>query len=380
MPDVLFNDFKANWDQYGEEVLQAIDRVGRSGWLVLGDEVSEFERLLAAYWGLDHCVGCASGLDALELSLRASGLEAGQKVLTTPLSAFATSLAITRAGGVPIFVDVDKSGQIDLDLCRSAMRSDSDLRYLVPVHLFGHAIDLEQMTELRDQFSLTIIEDCAQAIAAKSRGNPVGSVGAYAATSFYPTKNLGCMGDGGAILTDDAEGARRLRSLRDYGQSEKFKHTELGLNSRLDEIQAALLGSVFLPVLDRTNRRRGEVAARYCKGLANPLLQVSQVPNGSESVWHLFPVTVEVEANERLSARKGFRDHLQRLGIQTAIHYPVLIPDQAALSPYGGEELCLTELPEARRFAESEVSLPVHPLLSDQDVDRVIEACNRWRQ
>ena len=379
MPDVLLNDFKANWNRYRDGILQAIDRVGESGWLVLGSEVEEFEQTLASYWKLDHCVGCASGLDALELGLRASGLEAGQKVLTTPLSAFATTLAITRAGGIPVFVDVDESGQIDLDLCESAFSEDSNLRYMIPVHLFGHANDLDRMASLRDRFSLTIVEDCAQAVGAKSRGTPVGQVGTYAATSFYPTKNLGCMGDGGAILTDDDQGAKRLRSLRDYGQSAKFEHSELGLNSRLDEIQAAILSHVLLPNLERETRRRAEIAARYCKELSNSHFEIAAIPDGSESVWHLFPILILADANKRSKSRQSFREHLEKFGIQSGVHYPVAIPDQEALRDFGSE-ICLTAIPETRRFSESEVSLPIHPLLSDDDVGRVVEACNRWRR
>ena len=212
---ILLNDFKRQWADTGEFVLEAVRRVGESGWYVLGGEVASFERTLAARVGRGHAIGCASGLDAIEIGLRASGVMPGTKVLTTPLSAFATTLAILRARAVPVFVDVDEHGLLDLDLCRTALASDPAIRAMVPVHLFGHALDLNVLTELRDRFELTVVEDCAQAIGAVHAGQQVGSVGQAAALSFYPTKNLGALGDGGAVTTDDAGIAARCRSLRE---------------------------------------------------------------------------------------------------------------------------------------------------------------------
>ncbi len=181
---IPLNDFRAQWSLHREEVLAAVERVGASGWLILGAELEQFEAALAGAWGLPFCVGCASGLDAIEIGLRCSGLRPGDKVLTTPLSAFATSLAITRAGGVPLFVDVDEAGQMDLTLCEEVLAERDDIRFLVPVHLYGHAIDLDRLAAIRDRFSLRIVEDCAQAIGASSRNRAVGSVGQFAATSF----------------------------------------------------------------------------------------------------------------------------------------------------------------------------------------------------
>lgn len=371
MKPIQPNDFAEHWSRHREQVLAAIDAVGASGRLVLGRRVAEFERDLAAAWPLRHCVGCASGLDALEIALRCAGLRPGQRVLTTPLSAFATSLAVVRAGGVPVFVDVDASGQIDLAACAAACEDDRELRFLLPVHLYGHALDLAGLAALRDRFGLRIVEDCAQAIGARSRGAAAGSVGDFAATSFYPTKNLGALGDGGALLTDSDEGARIARELRDYGQSDRFRHVRLGLNSRLDELHAAVLGQVFLPALPEATARRRAIAQRYGAGLRNEAVAAVPAPEGSESVWHLYPVLVAGD-------RDGFRGHLERAGIGTGVHYPRVIPDQPALA-----EIVAAAPPgplhRARRFAESEVSLPIHPYLSDEDVDRVIHACNAWQ-
>jgi dTDP-4-amino-4,6-dideoxygalactose transaminase len=368
---VLMNDFRTQWSQYGPQVLEAVERVGESGWLILGKEVAALETALSEYWGLAHCVGCASGLDAIEIALRCAGLRAGQKVLTTPLTAFATSLAVTRAGGVPVFVDVDDSGLLDLDLCRAAFAGDEELRFMVPVHLYGHALDLERLEALRDEFGLQIVEDCAQAIGARSRGAPVGSVGEFAATSFYPTKNLGAMGDGGAVLTIHEGMALSARVLRDYGQTGKFEHEELGLNSRLDELHAAILHGVFLPELRRATERRCEIASRYRAEINHPDLIAPAPPEGSESVWHLYPLVVS-------EGRNALRDHLESRRIASGVHYPILNSAQQALAHLGATPV-LTPLPRAQHFADHELSIPIHPFLSDEDVDRVVDACNSWR-
>lgn len=367
---ILLNDFRAQWESLREDALAAVERVGRSGWWVLGSEVSAFETELAELWELPFCVGCASGLDAIEIALRCAGLVPGDAVLTTPLSAFASTLAVLRAGGVPLFVDVDASGQLDLELAATALERRRDVRFLLPVHLYGHAMDLARLAALRDRFELRVVEDCAQAIGARSRGRPVGSVGELAATSFYPTKNLGCMGDGGALLARSAEAAELARSLRDYGQSAKYEHRYLGLNSRLDELQAAILRDAFLPRLPRATKRRGEIAERYRREIRSPGLDLVPPPEGSESVWHLFPVRLAGD-------RSGFQAHLRAAGIASGIHYPVPIPDQEALRDQPGAQ-ALSDLPVARAFATEEVSLPLHPLLTDREVERVIEACNAW--
>lgn len=371
MRQILLNDFRAQWGATREAVLGAVERVGASGWLVLGGEVSAFEEELAALWELPHAVGCGSGLDALEIALRCAGLRPRQKVLTTPLSAFATALAVVRAGGVPVFADVDDSGLLDLDLAEEVLEAHPDVRALLPVHLYGHALDARRLGALRERFDLLLVEDCAQSVGARSRGLPTGSTGALAATSFYPTKNLGCLGDGGAVLTRSPEAAEQARRLRDYGQREKYVHSDLGLNSRLDELQAAILRDALLPGLGRLTKRRVEVAERYRESIRHPAIALPPVPEGSESVWHLFPVLVKGD-------REALRAHLGERGITTGVHYPLLLPDQEALAgtPEARE---LVPLPRARAFAARELSLPVHPFLDDASVERVIAACNEWR-
>jgi len=365
---VAANDFVAQWRAIQADALSAMTRVGESGWYILGREVEQFEVALARFWGLDTAIGCASGLDAIELSLRCLGLRHGELVLTTPFSAFATTLAIVRAGGVPVFVDVDTSGCIDLAAAEACLREHPEIRWFVPVHLYGHALDLERLADLQQRFDLRIVEDCAQSIGASSRGVPTGGVGQMVATSFYPTKNLGALGDGGAILTRSTELATRARCLRDYGQTAKYEHSELGLNSRLDELHAAVLHDALLPRLQAFTARRKDIAARYEAEIANPAVELPAAPAGSASVWHLFPVLVD--APERFIA------HLRTKRVAGGRHYPRLIPHQPALA--GVEHRVVGAMTMAERFAQHEVSLPIHPFLTDDDVTRVIDACRAF--
>lgn len=369
---VLLNDFAAQWREVGPDVHAAVERVGASGWYVLGEETRRFERRLGEAWGLPFVVGVASGMDALEIALRCLGLSAGEKVLTTPLSAFATTLAAMRGGAVPVFVDTDETGLMDLSLAREALRADPSIRFLVPVHLYGHSLDLAELESLAGEFGVAVVEDCAQAIGARSGGRAVGTVGAAAALSFYPTKNLGAMGDGGAVATPSPEVDRKARALRNYGQSARYVHDESGLNSRLDEIHAAILSTALLPRLEAWTGRRRAIAARYREALRGAAVDLPPVPEGSESVWHLFPVLVDD------GRRDDFMQHLRTRQIEAGVHYPVLIPDQRALRQYGRWEV-RGGLSRARRYAAGEVSLPIHPHLSDDDVGRVIEAVRDWR-
>lgn len=369
---VLLNDFVAQWRAVSPEALEAMDRVGGSGWYILGREVERFESALSSTWGIEHAIGVGNGLDAIEIALRASGLHAGDKVLTTPLSAFATTLAVVRCGGVPVFVDTDRSGLLDLGLARAVLSRDRGIRFLLPVHLYGHALDLQTLRELRNEHGTVVIEDCAQAIGARSHGCAVGTVGAAAAVSFYPTKNLGALGDGGAVLTPDPQLAGRARTLRHYGQSSTYVHDELGLNSRLDELHAAVLGDVLLPRLASWTARRAEIARRYREGIGGCHVEVLPVPEGSDSVWHLFPVLAPQ------GRRDALRSHLRDEGVGSGVHYPTLIPDQEALRREGIGEIH-GELDRARSIADREVSLPIHPFLTDEEVERVIGAVVSWK-
>ena len=367
---ILLNDFRRQWEDTSAAVLATVAEVGESGWYILGKHVTQFEQSLTSLWGRRYAAGVASGLDAIEISLRVLGCQAGDRVLTTPLSAFATTLAILKIGAVPVFADTDSSGHLDLALCREVLRRRRDIRFLVPVHLYGRALDMPALRELRTEWNLQVVEDCAQAILAFSAGIPAGSAGHLAATSFYPTKNLGALGDGGAILTDDGEFDRLVRVLRDYGQSAKYRHDEIGYNSRLDELHAAILNRVYLPALQGWTTRRREIAARYRAGIRHERVACLPAPPRSESAEHLFPVLVPEGSKARFLAYMRSKD------ILCGEHYPVVIPQQRAMGQAKYE--IATPLETAVRIAGSEVSLPIHPYLTDGEVECVIDASNEW--
>ena len=371
-PDrILLNDFKRQWSDIGPDVLAAVERVGASGWYVLGQSVADFERALASRMERRFAVGCASGLDAIEIALRALALPAGTRVLTTPLSAFATTLAIVRAGCVPVFADVDAHGNLDLEICARVLGERPDLRAMVPVHLYGQPLDLDVLADLKRRFALRIVEDCAQSIGARFGERAAGTVGELAATSFYPTKNLGALGDGGALLGDDEALCKVAAALRNYGQSSRYVHDRLGLNSRLDELHAAILQTAMLPRLDDWTARRRRVAARYLAGIRHAQVSLPAPPSRAVPVWHLFPVLVAP------ARRAHLQDHLRAAAVDSAVHYPSLLPDQQALAGIATE--VIGDLPRARQYAAGEVSLPIHPFLTDGEVDRVIDAVNGWK-
>lgn len=365
LTQVRANDFARQWQDVGSDALAAIDRVGRSGWLVLGEEVRSLELELAAWWGAPHAVGVASGLDALEIALRCADIPEGTRVLTTPLTAFATTLAIVRAGAKPVWCDVDETGGLDLNQADVALRADRSIRAVMPVHLYGHPLDPAALERLTAEHDVVVIEDCAQSAGAARDGKPTGLAGIAAGTSLYPTKNLGAMGDGGVLLTSDETIAERARRLRNYGQSAQYEHVELGLNSRLDELHAAILRSAMLPRLDRWLARRAEIASRYTEAIREIRLR-PVVAAGGNSAHHLFPVEV-------LDLDPGaVREQIVRRGVAVGRHYPLVCPDQPAVRGLG---TIVGDLAVARRLAKRELSLPIHPYLEDHEVEAVIEAC-----
>lgn len=370
-PTILQNDFKRQWKVVEEAVLRAVGRVGASGWYILGNEVAAFEKELAAFWGVSHAIGTGNGLDAIEIGLRCLGLQPRDKVLTTPLSAFATTLAVVRAGGIPVFTDVDETGGIDFAQCRDLLARDSSIRFFLPVHLYGRALNMEELGRLQSDFRLQVLEDCAQAIGASAAGIRAGTKGQVAATSFYPTKNLGALGDAGALLTNDAAIAKAAMEMRNYGQSAHYQHSRPGLNSRLDELHAAILREAFLPNLTAWTAARRRIAMKYFDEIRNAPLTLPATGSPNDSVWHLFPVLVNA------GSRDDFQASLRSQGIATGVHYPRIIPDQPALANAGLDHNS-TDLENARRFARTEVSLPVHPFMTDAEVEAVIRACNSW--
>lgn len=363
--EVAANDFRRQWADVREDALEAVDRVGESGYLILGEEVAAFERELASWWGVPHAVGVASGLDGIEIGLRCAGVAAGDRVLTTPLTAFATTMAILRVGAEPVWSDVEESGAIDLARADAVLRADPSIRAVVPVHLYGHPIDPAGLERLAAEHGVVVVEDCAQSAGAIRDGRPTGLAGAAAAVSLYPTKNLGALGDGGVLLTADGELAERARRLRNYGQGDRYEHLELGLNSRLDELQAAVLRSALLPRLDGWIARRREIGAHYDRELGPGLRPIAAA--GGESARHLFPVEVAGDPTAVAAS-------LRAQGIAVGRHYPFLCPDQPAAQ---GAGIAADALDVARRLCERELSLPIHPYLSDGEVEQVVDACAR---
>jgi dTDP-4-amino-4,6-dideoxygalactose transaminase len=351
--------------QPGEEAAaidEAMRRVIARGWFILGPELEAFEREFADACVAAHAVGVGNGTDAIALTLRALGVGPGDEVVTTPLSAAYTALAIVMAGARPVFADIDDE-RLTIDPRAVDACITSRTRAIVPVHLYGQAADMPALVSIARRRNLAVVEDCCQAHLATAAGRPVGTFGAAGAFSFYPTKNLGALGDGGAIVTNDAQLAARLRRLRNGGQSDRYRHVEAGVNSRLDELQAAIL-RVRLPLLAKWTVRRRELAAAYRRALAGAPVRVPpEVDSGH--VYHLFPV--------RSAERKLLQAHLAENRIETLIHYPIPIPRQAAFSS-DARNAC----PIADRVCDEVFSLPLHPRLETAAVDRVADVLCRF--
>jgi dTDP-3-amino-3,4,6-trideoxy-alpha-D-glucose transaminase len=287
-------------------------------------------------------------------------------VLTTPLTAFATTLAILRAGAVPVWCDVDDTGGLDLDRALAAVGADRGIRAVLPVHLYGHPLDPVRLRAIAAEGPI-LIEDCAQSVGAERDGVPTGLVGAAAATSLYPTKNLGALGDGGVLLTSDPDLAASARRMRDYGQARRYEHVDVGLNSRLDELHAAVLRSALLPRLNGWLHRRHVLAGRYGEALAETVLRPVR-PAAGHSADHLFPVELMRGDPERTA------EILRGQGVAVGRHYPFVCPDQPAAA---GRGECRDDLAVARRLAARELSLPLHPHMSDAEAEHVVAACRR---
>lgn len=360
---IPFNDLGRLEQRLRPSLEEAALRALRSGWYVLGPELEAFEREFAAYHGRGHAVGVANGTDALELALRAAGIGPGDEVITVSHTAVATVCAIERAGAKPVLVDIDEATYtIDPRAAEAAVSPRSCA--LVPVHLYGQPADLTALAALAERHGLFLLEDCAQAHGARWNGRKVGTFGHAAAFSFYPTKNLGALGDGGAVVTGDAELAARLRRLRHYGQVNRYEHLERGQNSRLDEIQAALL-RVKLAALDGQNEERRELARRYERALAG--VATPFVRPEAEPVFHLYVA--------RSGERDALVEELARGGIGTLIHYRVPVHLQPAYRDLGYRE---GSLPVTERVAREIVSLPLFVGLTEREVDEVARAVNAF--
>jgi dTDP-4-amino-4,6-dideoxygalactose transaminase len=350
----------AAYHRYRHELEAAWRRVMESGWYILGPEVAGFEAEFAATIGADAAVGVASGTEAVWLALRAVGVQPGDEVLVTSLTASATLAAIVEAGAVPVFVD-GRASDLNLDPLELAKRLSPRTRAVVAVHLYGNPADLTAITAFCRAHGLRLVEDCAQAHGARHAGRPVGAFGDAAAWSFYPTKNLGAFGDGGMVTTSDAGVAEQVRLLREYGWRERYDSALHGWNSRLDELQAALL-RVRLAHLEDDNQRRRDIASRYRRALPASLRSPA-AGAGDVGVEHLFVI--------RHPRRDALRQALAEAGIGTAIQYPVPCHLQRAYEAYGGGP---GSLPVTEQAVGEILSLPMYPELSGDEVEQVIGA------
>jgi len=363
---IRMNGFQREPDALRARELAAADRVLRSGWYILGREVRAFEEEWARAVGTTHAVGVGNGMDAIEIGLRALGIGAGDEVITTPMTAFATVLAILRAGAEPVLGDIDPdTAQLSLESARRCLGPRT--RGVLAVHLYGHVHDLDRWKSLCERASIHLLEDCAQAHLASWNGVRAGAWGKLGAFSFYPTKNLGAIGDGGALVTSDDALAALARQLRNYGQSDRYHHPVIGLNSRLDELHAAILRE-RLAVLEEFTARRRAIAQAYRAGIANSAIQLLAEPRQAEShVYHLFVV--------RCAQRDRLAEHLHARGIESLAHYPVPVHGQP---PCTGLRRDPAGLQASEQHARECLSIPCHPQLEDSEVQTVIRALNEF--
>jgi dTDP-4-amino-4,6-dideoxygalactose transaminase len=365
---VNFLDLKKLNEEYSQELKEACARVIDSGWYISGNELNVFETQFSQYCGTKHCIGVANGLDALILTLRAwkemGKLHDGDEVIVPANTYIASVLAITENNLKPVFVEPDeKSFNLDPHKIRAAITSKT--KAILPVHLYGQLADMPQILKIAKEFKLLVLEDSAQAHGASINGKKAGNWGDASGFSFYPGKNLGALGDAGAITTNDYELADVLQQLRNYGSKIKYQNDFKGVNSRLDEIQAAML-SVKLKYLDEQTKARRTVINQYFQGINNPLIQIPRIENEENHVWHLFVI--------RTQQREKLQEHLKKHKIQTLIHYPIPPHQQLAYKEYNHLSLPITE-----RIHKEVLSLPLSPVMIKKEIESVIAALNSYK-
>jgi dTDP-4-amino-4,6-dideoxygalactose transaminase len=365
MISVPFLDLVKLHEPIRDALDRAYRRVADSAWFVMGPELEAFESEFATYCEVDHCIGVGNGLEALHLLLRAYGIGVGDEVLVPSNTFIATWLAVTECGAIPVPVEPNpETHNIDPALIEDAISSRT--RAIIPVHLYGQTADMDPINAIAAKHGLTVIEDAAQAQGARYKGRRAGSLGAAAATSFYPGKNLGAFGDGGAVLTSDKTIADKVRKLRNYGSALKYQHEISGYNSRLDELQAAFL-RVKLQVLDEWNASRRHIAQQYSEALTGLNIGLPSIPDFSEPVWHLYVI--------RSSERDDLQSGLEKRGVSTVIHYPIPPHRQGCY-----RHLELGDLPVAELLAREVLSLPMTPSMTGEQIGHVIsslDACVR---
>lgn len=364
IPFVSFIPLEKELDQ---ELRAAFERVYQSSWYIAGREDEAFEKAFADFCNVGYCVGTGNGLDALMLALKALGIKGGDEVIVPSNTFIATALAVTYVGAKPVFVEPDlRTFNINPELVEDKITEKT--KAIIPVHLYGLPCDMDVIVEIARKYHLLIIEDCAQAHGAKYKGQTVGSFGDVAGFSFYPGKNLGALGDAGAVITNNKELADKIRELGNYGSDYKYHHIYQGNNSRLDELQAAFL-SAKLPILNKMNEERRRIARMYSEGITNPLIICPFVPQYAESVWHIYGI--------RCGKRDALEAYLNEHGIGTNKHYPIPIHLQECYKSLGYVE---GDFPIAEEISKTELSLPMYYGMTCEEIEYVIEMINRFKE
>lgn len=362
--NIFFNVLDRQYKKYQSEYQSALHTVFDSGWYVLGKQVSAFETEFASFLGISECVGLNSGLDALTLAIRSLGIRYGDEVIVPANTYIATVLAVTQNGSTPIFVEPDEYYNIDAIKIEKAITKRT--KAIIVVHLYGQAANMDPITSIAKHYHLALIEDCAQSHGASYQHKMTGIFGDIGCFSFYPTKNLGAFGDGGAIVTNHKALAEKIRLYRNYGSKIKYQNEVEGVNSRLDELQAALL-RVKLNHLTELNEERKKLAANYLRYIRNTKLLLPQTRNGSDNIYHLFPI--------RCNNRDSFQEYLLSCGIQTQIHYP--IPPHLA-NCYAKKGFSKFKLPITEAYASKLLSIPLYNGMTDEEQGYVIDCINRF--
>lgn len=358
-------DLQAQYELIKDEIDSAIQQVLKSGQFILGSHLKALEEEIAAHCHTEYAVGVASGTDALHLSLLACSIGPGDEVITTPFTFIATAEAISQAGATPAFVDIDpRTFNIGVDKIEEKITPRT--KAILPVHLYGQPVDIDEIITLAENHNLKIIEDCAQAIGAEYRGKRVGSFGDAGCLSFFPSKNLGCYGDGGMVVTNNPEIAERIRLLRTHGSKQKYYHTLLGFNSRLDEIQAAIL-RVKLRHLDEWNARRQEIAALYQALLKDARVTTPYLAPERKHIYHQYTI--------RVTKRDELQKKLRQLEIASAVYYPLPLHLQEVYKSLGYPE---GSLPESERAAKEALSLPMFPELKEEEISKISFEVNKY--
>jgi len=364
--NIPFIDFSREYSELSSEIDEAIIRTVRSGWYILGRDLEQFEKNFSDFIGIKYAVGCASGTEAITLALLSLEIKAGDEVITQTNTCVPTVCGIVNSGAVPVFCDVFEESLM-MDTKNLESKISNRTKAFLPVNLYGASVDYDELDWLSKKYSIPIIEDCAQSHGSLYKGKRTGTFGIMGCFSFYPTKNLGCYGDGGAIVTDDHDLFSKLLLLRNYGQDKRYYHVMQGLNSRLDEIQATVM-NVKLKYLDERNKRRKKIADIYNKGFLNNSNVISlNFGNKIESVYHLYIIKV--------NGREKLQEYLNQNGISTLIHYPIPCHLQKAYEYLNYQK---GDFPVAEKNSDKILSLPVYPQLKDEEVFFIVKTINKF--